>query len=632
MLLLVFPVVCFAVSNETITPLPAAQPNASSYTQTRTFLRDELPAVLSRQFRTDFVVAGGVHGTSVTMTSPSFVTEAFTTAGNHVTGDGNGGPISINYSLVGCAATDTAYVIASAESANTLGNFVRSGTSNYFVDCTSTNPSLPANSVWLMQVTLSGGAITAVLRLGGKSIVSSSKFTTLQEAVDSLGPHGGTVMVEPGTHLITSTLTIGDGDVGVASTKEGIVLECIGQPGRSKTESATVLKYTGTAGLPLIAIKGPLVGWGVKNCYLDGNGLASTDLYVQSARGGDVSNLVMEGHTYAGIQSTCVAPFVGWNGATDSLRNRWAGIWIWHLPPAQSGSAGIVLNSSAATCNTDFNDFFSTSVLVAGVDGWGVYLGASDHNMFYNLHIYDSLVAPATRSGVHFAYDNGVYAGWPCANDMFGVSLGETGMSASGTPLANNTCVNSIFGLSGGDPANYIPNLPGVTAIYGDRVSADLILIAGRGSANTKPVGDVTIYTDASFPRHLVPLVDGVSDIGRFTGPYGAQRFKDLYLLGQVIHNQRGVVGDGVLDAQTDYYVQIANSAPSAFTLQTAAAPYGCKKEYVIKNLGGFNVTVAAFGAETIDGAANVTLTPAAGSSAIRITSDCVSWHIIGRD
>jgi hypothetical protein len=399
----------------------------------------------------------------------------------------------------------------------------------------------------------------------------------------------------------------------------------MGQPGRSKTESATVLKYTGTAGLPLIAIKGPLVGWGVKNCYLDGNSLASVDLYVQSARGGDVSNLVMEGHTYAGIHSTCVPTFVGWNGATDSLRNKYYGLWIWHLSPAQPGSAGIVLHSTSPSCNSDFADFFGTSILVSGVDGYGVYLGAADHIAFYNLHIFDSLAAPATRSGVHFAYDNGIYSGFPCGVNMFGVSLGETGMSASGVPLANNTCTNSIYGLSGGDPANYRPDLPGVTATYGDRVSQDLMLVAGRGSGNTKPVGDVTIYTHPSFPRHFVPLVDGLVDLGRTTGPYGAQRFKDLHLLGSVIRQQRGIVTDGALLID-DYYLSVVNvGGNTVVTLPSAVTAAG--REFVVDNGTSNNVVLTPILSQSIND--NPTFTLDASPSAATIISNGANWRII---
>lgn len=163
-LALFLPLTCFAAGNETITPLPAQQPNASSYTQTRTFLRDELPAVLSRYGRTDFVVAGGYHAGSATMISPAFATEAFTSSANRVTADGNGGAVAINYSTAGCATTDTAWVIISARTGNTVNQFVRAGTSNYFVDCTTSPspPALPSDSAWLLRVGIVGGALTQV--------------------------------------------------------------------------------------------------------------------------------------------------------------------------------------------------------------------------------------------------------------------------------------------------------------------------------------------------------------------------------------------------------------------------------------------------------------------------------------
>jgi hypothetical protein len=512
--------------------------------------------------------------------------------------------------------------------------WTREPASHYIWRKATTQPATPDNTLVVATLTVASSAITAVEDLGqhsprGKAIVLTSQFASaahpIQAAIDALPRQGGTVYVEPGTYNLPSTITIGTGDVGVASSKEGVMLECIGHPGRSKTEASVVLKYTGTAGSPVIAIKGPLVGGGVKNCYIDGNSLASVGVYVQSARGLDMSNLVMEGHTYAGIQSTCVPTGGFWSGATDSLRNRWAGMWIWHLPPAQAASAGIVLNSSHVSCNTDFNSFYDTSVLVSGVDGWGVYLGASDHNMWYNLHIFDSLAAPATRSGVHFAYDNGIYSGWPCANNFYGVSLGETGMSASGTPLANNTCNNSIFGLSGGDPANFQPDLPGVTAVYGDRVSQDLMLIAGRGADNDKPVGDVMVYTHASNPRHLTPSVDALSDLGRSIGPYGAKRWKDLHLLGSVIRKQRGETTSPQTLLVDDYYVKIGNVG-GATTLNLLSAVTACGREYIIDNATSNNVVLTPSGGELINGAATFTLDD--NPSSAHIISDCVGWRI----
>lgn len=161
-MLLLFPLLCCAAGNEPVTTLPSAIPNASSYAQTRTFLQQELPAVLSQYFEQGFVVSGGTHATAAGMVSAAFSTEAYTELGNRVTGNGSGGPTSINYSAVGCDTTDTAWVVISAATGNSLGNFLRVSGSNYFVNCFDSGPSAPANSTWLMQVTLTSGTIAVV--------------------------------------------------------------------------------------------------------------------------------------------------------------------------------------------------------------------------------------------------------------------------------------------------------------------------------------------------------------------------------------------------------------------------------------------------------------------------------------
>lgn len=157
-----------AVDNESVNTLPDSN-TATFRSASRTFWQNELPDILSRYFPYGWVRSGGIFTSASTsgINSPSFSTEAFTSSGNRVTANSAGGPASIAFgSAVGCAATDTGWVIISAASGNSLSNFERSGTSNYFVDCvSSTQPTLPSDSAWLMRVTIVSSAITAVTNL-----------------------------------------------------------------------------------------------------------------------------------------------------------------------------------------------------------------------------------------------------------------------------------------------------------------------------------------------------------------------------------------------------------------------------------------------------------------------------------
>ncbi len=151
-----------AVNNEPVTrsTLPATLGDM------QLFMRDEDAARCREQGLGNFIVSGGTHGTSGTLTSPAFATVAYTNWCKRV----NQPAQSINYGAVGCGGTDTAYVIASARSENTLDNFVRVTGTDYFVDCTSSaEPPLPNDSVWLGTTTLSGSTIT-----GGSDFISQT--------------------------------------------------------------------------------------------------------------------------------------------------------------------------------------------------------------------------------------------------------------------------------------------------------------------------------------------------------------------------------------------------------------------------------------------------------------------------
>lgn len=75
-----------------------------------------------------------------------------------------------------------------------------------------------------------------------------------------------------------------------------------------------------------------------------------------------------------------------------------------------------------------------------------------------------------------------------------------------------------------------------------------------------------------------------------------------------------------------DYFIKgDTTSNALTFTLPTAVGLLG--KEFIIKNVGVKNLTVAANGAETIDGTVTKILSNKYAS--INIVSDNVSWNII---
>ena len=263
-----------AADNEVINSLP--NQNNSFMSNARTFWQNELPDVLGRYFPLGWVHSGGTFTAAQTsgVNSPAFSVEAFTSSGNRVTATGvgspatgSGGSASISFnSTVGCAATDIAWVIVSAASDNTLSQFQRSGTSNYFVDCVSTTqPSLPSDSAWLMNVTISSSSITSVAdrrdsfsfaqrnifntsdTLWNISATSADNTAALQALIDRIPGSvqttpttgdGGVIEFAPGTYTFAGTVNL--------DNKRGVTLRCGGNHGRGTiNRPPCILQYSG---------------------------------------------------------------------------------------------------------------------------------------------------------------------------------------------------------------------------------------------------------------------------------------------------------------------------------------------------------------------------------------------------
>lgn len=109
------------------------------------------------------VISGGLHGLSGNKVSPTFACKAY----SQVTGRYIDQPThTIDYGAVGAANTDTCWTIMHETMVGNITTFQRVPGTHYLVDVTSgTRPVLPSGAAFLMQVTISGGAITAVTDL-----------------------------------------------------------------------------------------------------------------------------------------------------------------------------------------------------------------------------------------------------------------------------------------------------------------------------------------------------------------------------------------------------------------------------------------------------------------------------------
>ncbi len=294
----------------------------------------------------------------------------------------------------------------------------------------------------------------------GAASTLSDNAPPIQQAINHLPVTGGKVILKRGLYSHSSTISLGNGGTGVLSTRSGMLLVGEGQPplpntwfGAFSSEPPTALIYNGPAGSPQIQIAGPVMGWGVQNLYLDGAGLASTNISVSSGQFGDSKNLTMSGATAAAISSTTVAVFGSVTNA-DSLANRWDSLAI------NTGTSGVVRGiiiagrgTDAIGTNTDYNYFTNVTIWngnAANTSAQGIYFGASDSNQFHDLHII------GFAAGQAIVFDYGVTTGgaWPASNMFWGTDLGTSSISNVGTP-GNLARPNEFFGSIDTNGGNY---------------------------------------------------------------------------------------------------------------------------------------------------------------------------------
>jgi hypothetical protein len=253
------PAVLWAV-NTTIYRVPSTSGTGAATYQSDldTFLRSEDAGRLAElPLFPQGVIAqggGGVHGLAASMTSPPFVTIAYTSAGNRVAQ----ASASINYAMQGCAASSTAWVIASSHTTTPIGSFMRVPGMPYYTDCStggSTPPTLPSDSTYLMKVTLSGGQITAVQDLGIHNILAALG--------SGGGSGGGTALPTQDACLAGSAVEVSDaGDVLIDATAGGVVV-LDANPQRCQA----LIQNTGAASMrcgPATVVVSAVVGFLVK--------------------------------------------------------------------------------------------------------------------------------------------------------------------------------------------------------------------------------------------------------------------------------------------------------------------------------------------------------------------------------
>lgn len=279
---------------------------------------------------------------------------------------------------------------------------------------------------------------------------SSTAFANAIAAAQALGCPD--IIVGNGKFQITSTITLGNGSSTAVSTTCAPRLIGAGVPtepnfgsGYSNTPPTWII-WGGAANGTMIQVAGPLDGWGLRDLYLDCASSAGRAVQIESGRFGDSADLAIANCTVADIDSETVASSITgvWN--VDSLHNYWRNVSIQML--AGTNTKGIKLSGQSASSNTDYNNFENVTIAMGGNGAsTGIYLGATDSDIFHGVHFFNG-----GTSTVCFSFDYSINANWPTA-----VIIDAADTIGCATPFQNtgssSTQPNIITNLQQGNGA-----------------------------------------------------------------------------------------------------------------------------------------------------------------------------------
>lgn len=169
LLMLLLPTMALA-QTETKNTVPGA--NVSFLSNLQNFLEQEDAERFQDMF-SGFVVSGCTHGTVAGLTGTPASCTAYP-----------GGFYTTETASITYPDDDTCWVIMDSVTTGDSSPFNRVSGTNYLTDCTSaTEPTLPANSVWMMKVTTASGSVSAVIDMRDR-IVNTDETVTASFTTD----------------------------------------------------------------------------------------------------------------------------------------------------------------------------------------------------------------------------------------------------------------------------------------------------------------------------------------------------------------------------------------------------------------------------------------------------------------
>jgi len=315
-------------------------------------------------------------------------------------------------------------------------------------------PAAAANENLVTTVIAGAGTRNITLAADAGATASSAPVLhddtiALQTAINALPPSGGEIKWPPVIYNISSSVSLGNGTGATGSstsTANGMVIKGSSLPGGwgNPSPTGTILNWVGPP-KAMVVVEGFVVGWGFNNIAMQCNDIASAGLYVLDGEYG-------KGDYDSAWQ--CQRGF--W---TDTYNSSTGGSAFneFHSPFVQGPDNGFwqayTVSGNASGDSYDNNFYLCMSQGSVNSQGYGVYLGASDDNGFYNC-----------RAGTNVAYaidfDFSINTYWPANNDFFGFDGQGQTINQNGSPGTSN--INIIYGLQTNNGST-CPSLSGLS-------------------------------------------------------------------------------------------------------------------------------------------------------------------------
>lgn len=370
--------------------------------------------------------------------------------------------------------------------------------------------------------------VLSALDFGADPTGVADSTTAINNALAALPTTGGTVLLNGLNFTISGTLNLGNGTSSLQSTKQNVYLVGIGNL-QQGSGPCTTINWNGAANGLMVAVNGPIQGWGVQNLCINGGGVAGFGLQAIAACGGKVEAVTIVSCKSQGFFLKAYPP--GGTGHPDSQFNDINNLTV--FMPAVANVEGITLDDdiTSGTNNSSFNTFRNCLVVAASsaVAQNCYYLKGCDSNTFITCSAFGG---GAVTVGLVFDYNaTGVSGAWPANNVFvdFDTSVVQSGGASYlnvGTPGAGAR-PNRFYSIADTNAESY-PKIANTS--YNAEIVNPGVALTGQtasiATANIVPTPQVTgMYriswvvecTTAGTGGTLTPALNWQDDAGNFT-------------------------------------------------------------------------------------------------------------------